>query len=72
MVLPVMYRPVLRFGRGLNPDVQGRLPVSWCCLCGSEVFEADRPLCRRCARRKENGSEKSLPVLPAGGRPGGL
>ena len=47
------YRPVLRGNPIFFPDVQGRLPVGWCQDCGSEVFEPNRLLCRRCQKAEQ-------------------
>lgn len=58
------YRPVLRGNPIFFPDVQGRLPVGWCQDCGSEVFEPNRLLCRRCVRREKYEKLERKPMYP--------
>ena len=39
-------------------DVQGDLPLAWCCLCGGEIFDRGQQRCIRCRNAKgakENG-----------------
>ena len=33
-------------------DIQADIPKSWCCLCGSEVFERGQDRCIRCRGAK--------------------
>lgn len=45
-------RPI-RFGRTpFFMDRQADIPVGWCCLCGSEVFEYGQDRCCRCRDAK--------------------
>ena len=45
-------RPV-RFGYAPSiRDLQADIPRTWCCLCGSEVFENGQDRCIRCCSLK--------------------
>lgn len=59
---PVLYlmsnkrRPVRRYPRYDLHDVQGELPVGWCCRCGKEVYTYPADLdavCEECANEED-------------------
>ena len=46
-------RKPIRYGHiSLFRDRQADIPIGWCCLCGSEVFEIHNDLCVRCCNLK--------------------
>ena len=66
-------RPILKEDRWLFADVQGRLPVTWCQACGTEIFEEEQWKCERCKRRKEYDEiRKSMYMLSADEKSGGV
>lgn len=45
-------RPV-RFGYpSISRDTQADIPLSWCCQCGSEVFDRGQTKCIQCRNKK--------------------
>jgi len=52
---PVRTSPLLGFW-----DVQGALPRSWCCGCGSEVFYPGTLLCHRCEKEEKENVDKRI------------